>query len=184
MAPTIPTVEPEIVRAGETLTWSKSLADFPASEYTLKYYLTGPASVTLTASAYNTTDHLISVTAATTAAYTYGIYEWNAYAEKGAGASAEKYFVQSGYFTIKTSSGKSHAKTMLDAIEAFIVGQSVADVESYSIGGRSITKMSREDLLKWRNHYRSEYASEKANEDRVQGRSSNNRVLTRFRRPS
>jgi hypothetical protein len=168
-----------MVYAGETIQWSKSLADFPATEYTLKYYLTGPASLTLTAAAYNTTDHLVTVSAATSAAYIYGIYAWIAYAEKGAGATLEKYRIGTGFLTIKTAAGKSHAKKMLDAIEAFLEGQTVSDVESYTIGGRSINKMKREELMKWRNTYRAEYQAELANENRINGKSTNNRVLLR-----
>jgi len=186
MSYTYPTKEPEIVRAGETMEWVRSWSDWPASSYTVKYYLTGPASITLTAAAYQTTDHLVSVTAALTAAYTYGLYDWAAYAESGAGASALKYFLESGQLLIKTAAGKSHAKTMLDAIEDILEGRATSkdvDLLSKNLGSSSISK-DPELLIRLRKQYKAEYLSELAFENMVQGKASGNRVLMRFRKPS
>lgn len=182
----IPTVEPEIIYSGQTVQWIKSLSDYPATDYTLKYYLSGPASYTLTAAAYNTTDHKISIASVISGAYTYGIYSWEAYAERTVLGVAEKWLIPggTGFLTIKTSAGKTHAKKMLDAIEAFLEGQSVTDINSYSIGGRSIARMTKEELIKWRTFYRNEYSAEVANENRINGKATGNRILMRFRRPA
>lgn len=39
MSVTVPTTEPESVVAGDTWTWKRLLADYPAGTYTLKYRL-------------------------------------------------------------------------------------------------------------------------------------------------
>ena len=177
----IPAAEPELIYAGQTLQWSRSLSDYPADTYTLKYYLSGPADVTLTAAAYNTTDHLISETAATTAAWTYGIYEWRCFAEIT--ATGEKRFVDKGFITVKTTAGKSHAKTMLDAIEAILEGRATSkdlDLVAKGIGDVNIAKKP-ELLIQWRNVYRSEYSAEVANENRINGKSTNSKIRVRFR---
>ena len=187
MSITVPTEEPELIYAGQTVSWTKSLPDFPATDYTLKYYFSGPAAVTAIAAAtYNTTDYLVTIPSATTAAYTYGIYSWTAFVEKGAGANLEKYFVKSGFLTIKTSSGKSFAKTMLDAIETILSGRATnkdLDLVSKSLGGAQIAK-NPDLLMKYRNQFYAEYLTEVANEDRAQGKAPGSRVLMRFTRPS
>ena len=49
MAAEIPTTEPTSIIAGDTLAWTKSLADYEASLWTLTYYLRGPSAQTITA---------------------------------------------------------------------------------------------------------------------------------------
>ena len=180
MAADIPIVEPEIVRAGETLTWSKSYSDYSAADgYSLVYYLTGPSSITITAATYLTTDYLVTEASAVTTLWTPGIYSWESYAE----LSGEKYFLESGYLTIKSTSGKSHAKTMLDAIEAILEGRATnkdLDVVSKSLGGSSLSRDPRE-LMKWRAQYRAEYLSEVSRESQLEGKASGNKIRVKFR---
>ena len=182
--PEIPSTEPAIVRAGQTIQWTKSLSDYPATEYVLKYYLSGPALIDLSASAYNTTDHLISVSAATSAGWGYGLYEWTAYAEKGSGPTLEKYFLWSGKLLVKTAEGKSFARTMLDQIEAILEGRATSktlDQVQKNLGSNSISK-DPELLMKARAQFRNEYQTELAWEQTVQGGASGSRVLMRFRK--
>lgn len=180
----IPDTEPELVYAGQTIKWTKSLSDYPSDEYTLKYYLAGPASLTLTGSQYeSTTAHLISVTAAVSAAYTYGIYQWQSYAEKGAGETLKKYFIASGFITIKTAAGKSFAKTMLDAIESILTNSATSkdlDLVSKNLGGTSITR-DRDKLMQYRDKFRNEYNAELSNENRIAGKGTGSKIRVRFR---
>lgn len=177
----IPTIEPEIVYAGQTIKWTRSFSDYPSDEYTLKYYLSGPASVTLIGAQYGTTtDHLISVTSATSAAYVFGIYQWQAYAEKGAGATLEKYFISSGFLTIKTTAGKSHAKTMLDKYETAIEALTLNGASSFSVAGKTYTSRDLAELRRERNMYRDEYQAECDKERMSFGRSASNRLYTRL----
>jgi len=183
--PDIPSKEPAIIYAGETVVWTKSLPDYPASTYTLKYYLNGPAAIVLTAAAYLTTDHKVTVNSAGaggSSGWAYGVYTWQCFAEKGTGDAIEKYLVGSGSLTVKTGTGKSHIKATLDAIEALMEGRSVSDVENYNVGGRSLTKMSVADLIKWRSTYKIEYQRELDAENVAKGLDSSRRVGVRFRR--
>jgi len=66
MAHTVPTAVPASLRAGDTATWLRSLADYPASDgWVLSYVLvkTG-AQIAITATASGA-DHLVEVDAAT-----------------------------------------------------------------------------------------------------------------------
>jgi hypothetical protein len=51
---------------------------------------------------------------------------------------------------------------MLDKIESILENRADADVSSYSIAGRSLNKLTVEELLRWRDYYRAEYKKEVA----------------------
>lgn len=184
MSATIPTTEPEFIRAGETLEWTKTNADYPASDgWSFIYYLSGPDDITITAGTYNTTDYLVSEDAAVTALWTYGIYTWELYAESYATGSLVKKFIESGFVTIKSSAGKSFAKTMLDAIEATLAGRATSkdlDLISKNIGGTGFSR-NPDNLMKYRDKFRAEYLSEVSSENRSQGKGSGNKIRVRFR---
>jgi hypothetical protein len=75
---------------------------------------------------------------------------------------------------------RTHAEKMLTKIEALLEGRADADVQSYSIAGRSLTKMTPDELVKWRNYYRSEVLLLKQKEDIKLGRRSPATVKVRF----
>jgi len=77
-----PTTEPAVLTAGDSYTWQRSLDDYPAGTWTLKYRLinaAGKIDITATASG---ADHLVTLTPTTTAAYTAGDYTWTKWVEK------------------------------------------------------------------------------------------------------
>ena len=54
------------------------------------------------------------------------------------------------------------------------------DVANYSINNRSLTKMSPDELLKWRDYYKAEVLRDKRIERAKSGQGSGNQVLVRF----
>lgn len=186
MAADIPTAEPTAARAGDTWKWTKSLADYPASTWTLKYYFkssTSGFSVTATASG---DDHSVTVAAATTAAYTAGNYRWIASAESG----SEKFTVDEGtlevqkdYRGVSASTGvddRSHARIVLDAIKAVIEGRASKDQEEYTIAGRSLKRTPITTLLKMRQHYETEAKAEANAEAIADGTGKGGRIQFRI----
>lgn len=180
----IPTQEPEIIIAGDTVKWKKSLSDYKASDgWALKYYLQGATPITLTASA-DGDDHLISISAATSSSYTPGTYWWNSYVEK----SGERYSIAQGTFLVKENfatltgayDGRSHVKKVLDALEATILGKASKDQQSYSIAGRSISRMTVEEIIKWRDVYKRDYQNEMRSEKIARGLDTKSLVRVRF----
>lgn len=176
------TTEPSSVYAGDTVTWTKSLTDYPAPTYTLAYALVRDGgSISITASASGA-DHLVSVSAATSAAWVPGTYQWTAYVTSG----SARYTVETGEIVIKPNPAaggydtRSYARRMLDAIEALLEGRATSDVSSYSIGGRSLSKMSALELVQWREKFRREAESEKAGERIARGLNTGRKILTRF----
>lgn len=184
---------PSTFRAGDTLSWTESISDYPASAgWTLAFVLTkyGQSLITITASTSGD-DYAISVLPATSRPWIPGIYSWQAYVYKESGdLITEKYTLEFGQVTILpditqailTTDIRSHAKKVLDAIELLLEGKSTADVLSYSIGGRSLSKMSPEELIKWRSFYKTEYERELEAEAIAQGLDNPRRIGIRFKK--
>jgi hypothetical protein len=73
--------------------------------------------------------------------------------------------VENGYVTVladpTSQDARTHAEKVLAAIEALIEGRATKDVSSYSIAGRSLTRMTPDELVKWRSTYRAEVARQR-----------------------
>ena len=130
MAITIPETEPLEFYSGETVKWKRTdLSDYQAPTWTLYYTLqkTGTRIQFNSSQDGSTASHLISLTPATTAGYTVGLYHWVVEARDG----TDVYVVDEGYLEIKTdfaeqSSGyddRSVAKKMVDAYESLFSNQ-------------------------------------------------------------
>jgi len=74
----------------------------------------------------------------------------------------------------------SHAKTMLDAIEAVLEGRIDSDVESYSIAGRQITKIPITELLTIREKYKAEVKKEEDADNLALGLGNKKKIQVRF----
>jgi len=183
MAADIPTLEPTEVRSGDTWTWQRSLSDYPAGVWTLVYSLVNSnGKITLTATASGA-DHLVSVAAATTAGYAPGTYSAVGRVTSG----AEAVTVWTGGIQVlpnvaaKTSyDDRSHARKVLEAIEAVLENRATTDQQAVTIGDRSIEKMPIADLLKLRDSYKLEVASEEAAARLSSNIGGRGRVMTRL----
>jgi hypothetical protein len=71
---------------------------------------------------------------------------------------------------------------MLEKIQSLLEGRADNDVEEYSIGNRSLTKLSITDLMKWRDYYRSEVTKERQLTRARSGKRPGNMVKVEFRR--
>lgn len=166
----IPTNEPSSLRAGDTWKWTRTLADYPAGTWTLKYRFKNATAYFEIVAGTSGTDHLVSVAAATTAAYAAGSYTWMAWVE---GGSSEKYTVDTGTLAVDSDyrastaayDGRSHARKMLDAIEAWLEARDPA-VAEYEIAGRRMKYIPVAELVKLRSRYKTELANE-ANADAI-----------------
>lgn len=188
MAATIPTTEPATLRAGDTWRWTRTLADYPAGSWVLKYRFKNAAGgfeVTTTTSG---ADHSVSVAAATTAAYTAGRYTWVAWVE---GGSSEKYTVDEGTVEVEADyragaatvalDDRSFARKALDLIEAGIVAHgSNAHVQEYEIAGRRMKFKSLGELMAFRDQLKAEVAKEEDAARLAAGLGSKRQLLVRF----
>jgi hypothetical protein len=159
----VPTREPRSFIAGETLQWSKSLDDYPAGEWTLKYSLRGPGTAPsdITATADND-DYLVDVTSTVTAALTAGTWRMVGWVEKG----TEKHYVYDNDVMVRaapasgTLETRSTAKIIVDAIDALATGKASLDQQSYKIADRELVRMSPKELTDWRTYYWNIYVRE------------------------
>lgn len=185
MTAPVPTTEPAEFRAGITLAWTRELPDYPASTWTLKYWFkqlaASGAKFSIQASASGDL-HAVSVAAATTASYTAGNYSWSAMVTSG----SEVYEVDSGttrilpvYNTDTAVDDRSHARKVLAAIEAVIENRATLDQQEYTIGTRSLKRMTVAELKAFRDQYIAEVWAEDQKEAAKNGKSSG-RVVVRL----
>lgn len=163
MAATIPTTEPIAPRAGDTWRWRRTLPDYQAPTWTLTYTAWNASAVISIIAAADGDAHSISVPPATTGAYAAGRYEWAARVTD----STDTHTIATGIWQILPALGtaldtRSHARRMLDAINALIEGRAVdgdIDVVRTTIGDHT-TEFDLPTLIKLRGQYAALVASE------------------------
>lgn len=186
MAAEIPTTEPLSVRAGDTWKWTRSLADYPASTWTLKYRFKNAAGGFEIVASASGDDYSVTVSAATTAGYASGTYSWMAWVESG----SEKFTVDQGTLTVGADyrgstaaaalDDRSHARKVLAAIEAVIERRATQDQMEYTIEGRSLKRTPIADLLKLRQKYQAAVAAEDAAAKMADGFAPGGKIQFRF----
>lgn len=186
MAATIPTKEPTQLRAGDTIKWKKTLGDYPAgaSEWSLKYALRGTAGVIDIEASADGTDHLVSISPTTSTAYASGHYDVLGFVEKG----SDRYTVFAGRMEIlpdletegSSYDGRTHAKKVLDKIEAVLENRATKEILESTIEGVSIKRIPHEDLLMMRSKYLNWHRQEIAAEKLSAGMGTGRTILARF----
>lgn len=150
--------------AGESLSWSLSFSDYPASDsWVLTYTLINAThKITITASA-DGDDHLIEVSSETSAAYNAGEYKVQAHISNG----TEKYQVDVGAVEILTDyaeettfDSRSKVKIILDALEDVLANRATKTQLSQAIGNVSVTHWDFEKIRKERDIYAAKYRQE------------------------
>lgn len=183
--PTIPTTEPTSITAGDTLSWSKSLADYPATEWTLKYRLVNAAGKVDITAAADGSNYLVGVTSAISAGYAAGTYAWTAWLEK----TGERVTVGSGTLIIKPDlavqnsfDARTDAAIVVDqlmaAYKTFTATQ--GHVAEYEIAGRKMKYRSSAEILDALNHWKAILAAEKRAERIAAGFGAGGKLLVRF----
>lgn len=184
MAATTPTTFPTSLIAGDTAKWLKSLPDYPATEgWTLVYTLINAAGKITIAAAASGADHLVTVPAATTAAWPAGQYTWRA---QVINAALEAYTVDTGVTTVQPAFGaatldaRSHARKALANIEAYLENAHNLSASQYEIAGRKLQRFAIPDLLSLRDRYRAEVAREDIAANFARGLPNPSRIMVRF----
>jgi hypothetical protein len=184
-----PEGEPLVIVVGDFLQWKKTqLAnDYPTATHSAEYVARitgGGASEIKLAATERDTYYLFTVDSVTSADFNAGFYHWQL--EVTETASGNRIVVERGEFEaiqdldINGADPREHAEIMLDKIEALLEGRADGDVSTYSIAGRSITKMSPEELLAWRDYYRREVSVYRRKNAIARGRKGNATILMRF----
>ena len=184
-----PTIEPDRIVVGDRVTWRKTNlgVDYPSTAYSVKYVSrissgggTHEFQVTGTA---DDNDYLFTITSVASASFDLGHHHWQL--EITRTSDSERIVVQTGSWDIITDldnnvDPRSHAEIMLDKIETVLQGRADADVLSYSINGRSLSKIPPAELVEWRDYYRGEVVKEHKDDHVRNGRKHGGTIKVRF----
>lgn len=160
--------------------------DYSNSLFTMRFVARistgGSTEIQVDATSLND-DYLFSIPSATSANYTVGEYHYQLEIERN--SDNERIVVDRGQINILTDfdnqiDPRYHAEIMLGKIESILEGKADSDVSSYSIAGRSLTKLSPDELVQWRDYYRREVSAIKRQEAVKHGRKPKSTILLRF----
>jgi hypothetical protein len=184
-----PTIEPDQIVVGDRVTWRKKNlgSDYPSTAYSVAYVSRvssggGTHEFTVTGSADNN-DYLFTIASTASASFDTGHHHWQL--EITRTSDSERIVIQTGSWDIITDldnnvDPRSHSEIMLDKIETVLQGRADADVLSYSINGRSLSKIPPDELVQWRDYYRREVAQEHKEDHVRNGRSHGGTIKVRF----
>ena len=174
--------------AGETLNYLAVAADYPASAGWVVTLYVNPiaggtaSSVSSTASGDN---HLLQVTAATTATWTDGNCNWQTWVALG----AERYMLEEGVLRVRASligaaagtDTRSQAQKALDDANAALAAWTPT-TKRYRIGGREMEFNSPADIIAVISHWEGEVKREQAAQAMAAGRPNPRKLQVRMGR--
>ena len=184
-----PTTEPTDFVVGDFVQWKRTdlSDDYPNTAYTLTYVSRDAGggshefSVTGTSSG---SDYLFTILGSASDGFSAGHHKWQL--EIVRNSDSERIVHETGHWDINVDMDvngvdpRSFAQTMVDKIETILTGKADSDVGSYSIAGRSLTKMTFAELEEARNRYMGIYKREQADEAVKKGKPSPNTIKVRF----
>lgn len=179
---------PEEVFIGDFIQFKISTfsTDYPNSTHTMRLVARistgGNTEITITATALDD-DYLFTAASSASANYTVGEYHYQIEIERN--SDSNRIIVDRGQIKVSTDydnnvDPRHHSEIMLGKIESILEGKADSDVSSYSIQGRSLTKLGIEELLDWRNYYRREVNELKKREKLKHGRPTKSTIFGRF----
>jgi hypothetical protein len=166
-----PSQEPETLVVGDRWVWQRPdlVTDYPTDQYALTYEFHcdsgggGNHQFTITATE-TTLAYVVEVASTVTDNYTAHQYKWYAFITRT--SDSERVAVDEGMTTLVANYAdtnadlRTHAKKVLDAVQAVIENRATIDQSSFSIAGRSLSRMSIDELFLVRDRYRAEYNQE------------------------
>lgn len=192
--------EPDTIVIGDFVQWKKSnlVTDYPTSDYTVRYVarISGGGDNEILITGTGQTDHYLftvlnentgtglNMTVTGSSNFTQGHYFYQLEVERN--SDNERVVIDRGHFIVvpdldvNQADPRSHAEVMLGKIESLLSGKADSDVASYSIAGRSLNKMTFEELVNARDFYRREVKQEMNAIDIKHGRKSSSTIKVRF----
>ena len=192
LAANAPEGEPDEIVVGDFIQWKRSdiAQDYPTSSgYTAEYVarITGGGSNEIKiAQAAGSTDsyYLFTADSDTSADFAVGKYHWQL--EITQTSSGNRVVVDLGDFEAipdmdnNQADPRIHAEIMLTKIESLLSGKADSDVASYSIAGRSLTKLSFAELVEARDYYRREIVQHENKALVKRGKKTGSTIQVRF----
>lgn len=151
---------PSTIAAGTTVVYTKAVPDYlPADGWTLKLYIRGAVTLNKTATVSGTS-YVVTLTSTDTATLSAGGYRWAEQVEK-AGTPLEVHEIDRGELLVElnlataaANDALTYEEKTLAVIEAKLSGRLTADMESYQIAGRAVSRIPVKELEALRDKYR------------------------------
>lgn len=159
-------MRPPEIRAGDSVSWRVSVPGYPVEDgWALHYALRGPQGIDIEALEGTGGDYLVELPATDTSAWAAGWYRWVAYV---ANATGERLTLETGDLELQPDllaqdgpeDMRSHARRMLELIEAALEKRIPRDQQSYEIDGQRLDRIPIERLEALRTRYQREVARE------------------------
>jgi hypothetical protein len=178
---------PETLVAGDTWEWTGSLADYPAPTWTTAWYFENAGQNFSVSGVQSGSEHAATVAAATSAGYRPGRYRWRLVATRV--ADSVRKTVGEGWLEVLPNPAaagnvdhRTTARVVLEMIETYLRDPMNLTAASYSLGGRSLSRWRRADLLVEYDRWKAEARSEEAAERIAAGLGNPRRLYVRFDR--
>lgn len=186
MAATVPTTEPASIRAGETLHFTRSLSDYPASDgwsITYSFRAKNGSAIDFTTTAL-VDDHEASVAFGDTAGWIPGTYDGVGMVSDG----TTKTQIWQGQMTVlqnfaalqEGADTRTQNRRTFDNICAVLEGRASSAILSSSVDGTQIQRIPIADLLMLRERYATLVANEENAVLALQGKPSRKTILAKF----
>ena len=184
-----PELEPERIVVGDFIQWKRSdlVNDYPTAEHSAEYVarITGGGSSEIKVTGTEAVGYyLFTIDSDTSDNFIAGIYHWQL--EITQTSTGNRIVVDTGSFQAivdldsNQADPRIHAEIMVDKIESLLQGKADSDVSNYSIGNRSLTKLSFEELMNAREYFKREVVRH-YNEERVRhGKTGSSTIRVRF----
>lgn len=176
---------PTQLTAGNTWAWTHTVADYPASTWAGTYYVQNAEQSFEIAAAAAGDDFSVNVAAASTGLRHPGKYRWILLVTSG----ADRHTAGQGEVEILPDPAyatgvdfRSDARKRLEMIEAYLGDETNLAAASYSIGGRSLSRWTRSELIAERSRLQMEVQGEVAKERMAAGLGNPRRLYARFDR--
>lgn len=158
-------MEPKKLHAGDSIAWGRAVPEYLASDdWVLHYVLHGPQVIEIEAFS-NGDAYRVEIAASETRDWAPGQYRWAAFV---VGPDDQRYTIETGDVVIapnwlmaEPGDVRSHARRLLDLIEAALEKRIPKDQQSYEIDGQRLDRIPIERLLELRKFYRREVSRER-----------------------
>lgn len=178
---------PSSFSVGDTLKATISDSRYPASEgWALTFAIANGSAAKTASAAASGNDYDLTVAGSVTGTWAAGTYTYTLAVTKG----AERYTLATGPITLLPNlaagtpiDGRSHARKMLDAIEAYLENQATGsqiDIIESAIDMRRVKREGKGELIKLRDRYRAEVNAEDQADKIKLGQSSGRNLQVRF----
>ena len=182
---------PDKINAGDSIQFVSPAYDSEGTEltnangYTAYVILSNDTNKYSGTTTTDTTEgFLFEIPTAVTELWVVGNYSVSVFADDGINRyliSKKFTEVKPDLFSVANADTRSMARQIRDALEAAILGQATNNQLSMSIAGRSIQRMSLEELITAKQKYDRFVSDEEAKQDLIDGKPSRSTIQIRFK---